>query len=675
MGVWTDQVSAHYRQVFSPPKVRVVGKRKPGAVPAHDHALHIDGHTDRSYYVYALIGAAMMDSAGVDDTIFDGLTLLDTLGASTHSRGSVYSALRAAGPACGHVVDWAMKSVTSSNVDVAIMRSDKASDILSVWQCAKATVVVDGALDAHLYDLFDRRWLLPKPTAPHVVSAVWQAVTGTTRPASDFDGVDALTRDDVLAFLRWGVDDATAWRRLRALLDRNKGGDDNTTVSDDASGWLDSLLVPDDPDPVPIGVPARQIVQKLSQMPGFGQQARDWGMTLASDLRDYAAGRIAWSDVDCGALLVGPPGCGKTTFAKAVALEADVQFLCTSYGDWEGSGSGSVYVVREMKKTFDSWRKAAKNGPIIAFMDELDSLGARGANGHNDSYWGAIINAFLAFADGAEPRDGIVLIGATNFLDRIDVALRRPGRFDRVIELAAPDIATLQGLIHHHLGVDDIHAARACRGMSPADIAQACRDARRTARRSHRDVTATDLIAVVDGMRPKRSGPDDWRVCVHEAGHALMAIALGFDLISVDADRCETAYRSRDNETAADIRNRIARALGGRAAEDVCLDSVSAGAVADLAQASEAARMMVAAFGMGNSLMSSQPDLRHEAEAKAIVDAAYAEAKRIVSDRKMDLTRIATALQTARYLDGSDVAKALDMDPRAELLALVAEDR
>lgn len=143
----------------------------------------------------------------------------------------------------------------------------------------------------------------------------------------------------------------------------------------------------------------------------------------------------------------------------------------------------------------------------------------------------------------------------------------------------------------------------------------------------------------------------------------------------VDADRCMAEVRGRDLETPAQLRDRLAYLFGGRAAEEVALDSVSSGAVADLAMASDLARGMVSGLGMGSSLLASKPDYRHDKEATSIIDAAYATAKRIVSDRRLDLTRIATDLQTARYLDGSDVAKALDMDPRAELLALVAEDR
>lgn len=161
--------------------------------------------------------------------------------------------------------------------------------------------------------------------------------------------------------------------------------------------------------------PVRQI-RKLSEMKGFGE-ARDWGLQLARDLTAYRQGEISWEDVDKGILLSGAPGTGKTTFAKALAQEVDAHFVSLSYTDLEDH-----YVIKVMCKKFEEWRKLALTKPVVVFFDEIDSFGTRGGNGHNDGYWSALINSLLDFLHGVHPRDGIVFIGATNFVGRVDPA-------------------------------------------------------------------------------------------------------------------------------------------------------------------------------------------------------------------------------------------------------------
>lgn len=677
---WLDRVQSHYRSIFAPPPVRVVSRKH--GLPPEMVGKPLSRSADGQHYVRAILGAAMLDCAGVTDAVLSGLSMLIVDRLAKDARLCVYCALRAT----GRDVSWG-GSLNDSVSDLSVMHSLSTSDILGNWQVSRATVCVGtrGDFGSMVHDVADRTWDVKAPNDHAVVAAAWQAVTGKVR---HFDrlAVDALNVADFDGILRFGAGDLDSLRRLTAML-RDRQGDDkpanqsqSAVAADDTS---DNVLAglgdsDDTPDPISIGDAAKEVVHKLSQMPGFGAAARDWGMQLASDLRDYAAGAISWQDVDCGCLLIGPPGCGKTTFARAVALEAGCQFVATSYSDWEGQMTGTSYIVKSMKKMFDGWRKkASQSNPLIVFVDEIDSMGVRGGNGHNNGYWDAVINSVLDFADGAIPRDGVVLMGATNFIDRVDPALRRPGRFDRVIELAAPDIDTLRGIIHHHMGVDDIHAARACRGMSPADIAQACRDARRTARRSRRQVTSADLIAVIDSRRPARPASELHRIALHEAGHALACIHFGIPLQYVDVDRMHTLHGYQGFLSASAILDLIVMALAGRAAEDARTDNPSVGAVSDLAWATELARKYHTQFGYGASGLVSTDDApwRFDSDVRKTLDDCYARARSILVDRRDDLTALVKALETRRYLDADEVKAAINYNPHAELLALVREDR
>jgi len=175
---------------------------------------------------------------------------------------------------------------------------------------------------------------------------------------------------------------------------------------------------------------------RLDELHGYGE-AKEWGLQLASDLKQWKAGSLKWSDVDRGLLVSGPPGVGKTIFAKALAATCDVNFVATSLSQWQAKGSLND-LLKAMRSDFQA---AEKEAPSIIFIDELDSVGSRDAfSGDYANYSVQVVNALLECLDGAASRDGVVVVGATNNPDKIDPALLRPGRLDRHMAIKLPSV-------------------------------------------------------------------------------------------------------------------------------------------------------------------------------------------------------------------------------------------
>ena len=414
------------------------------------------------------------------------------------------------------------------------------------------------------------------------------------------EDLGAMAASDLVLAVPAGATPAVAAERIRGLLRLQAQAADDARYGEEE---LDRLLGGGKGkavDAEPIAVPAARVVRKLSEMTGFGD-AGTWGLSLAADLRDHAAGKLSWSDVDRGILLSGPPGSGKTTFAAALALEAGVDLVPTTYSDWHGASAGDS-VNKSLQKLFQTWRdKAAKQGPFILLIDEIDSIGRRGGNGHSEGWFVTIINSWLAFLDGAISREGIIVVAATNHPDRVDPALLRAGRLDRHVDLPYPGIEAMRGVVRHHLGADAVvdeeelaTAARACRGMSPAQVEQVCREARRLARRIYRrSVAAQDVADVLAAQRMQhladpRALAADHRIAVHEAGHAVATMKHGGDAIrleSVDLDQRQASSTVSILLTRADVERRVVVLLAGMTAEEAVFGCHSNGAGADLAEA------------------------------------------------------------------------------------------
>ncbi len=325
-----------------------------------------------------------------------------------------------------------------------------------------------------------------------------------------------------------------------------------------------------------------------------------------------------------GVMLVGPPGTGKTLIAKAVAGEAGVPFLSVT-----GSDFMEMFVGVGASRVRDLFESARKMGKAIIFIDEIDSIGRkRGAGlggGHDERE--QTLNQMLAEMDGFEPTDGIVMMAATNRPDILDPALLRPGRFDRQVVVALPELEDRKKILAVHLKgkrtSDDVDVdliARGAPGMSGADLANLVNEAALFAVRRGRDqIDAGDfdsardrVILGIERLSVAQSPENLERTAYHEAGHALCAavqhnhdpvhkvtiiptgMALGVTMTLPTEDR-----HTLDK---AEAEARMVMAMGGRVAESLVFDEFSSGAANDLAQATSIARLMVTEWGMSSAV-------------------------------------------------------------------------
>jgi hypothetical protein len=252
----------------------------------------------------------------------------------------------------------------------------------------------------------------------------------------------------------------------------------------------------------------------LEHLFGLGE-ARKWGNQLAHDLRLYAEGQLAWSEVDKGVVLEGPPGCGKTLFAQALANSSQVSLVVASYAQWQGTRDGHLGdTLAAMKASFQEARKAA---PCILLIDEVDSLPDRGTlPAINKDYLVAVVNGLLEQLDGALGREGVVVVGACNNASFLDPALTRAGRLEKVIQIPFPDAPAIEGILRVHLKDDLVQAdlaevarAAAERRAVGADIELWCRNARRRARLERRVLEIADLAREIgDASSPSHARPD-----------------------------------------------------------------------------------------------------------------------------------------------------------------------
>jgi cell division protease FtsH len=395
--------------------------------------------------------------------------------------------------------------------------------------------------------------------------------------------------------------------------------------------------------------------------------ARKWGEALAQDLKDYIAGRLPWAEVDPGCVLHGPPGTGKTTFARALAATCGVPLVTTSFGQWQSADEGHLgTVTRAMTKAF---LEAAQNAPCIFFIDELDSIPARSGSGPHAQYWNVAVNHLLKLLDGIAQRPGVAIV--------------RAGRMDRKIGVSLPGLADLPQILKFHLKGDvgklgDLTSlAPLCIGMSGAEIERLVRDARRSARRAREQLSRDHLIAILEAPGARFDPELRARLAFHEAGHALAALRLGVstDITISIIPNGGTGGRMIMQESTAFltrpmVESRLVVLLAGRAAEDVALNSISSGAGgsedSDLARATDLAFNAVGTLGLssrdnlvwyGSSGLDSQRVYPGPVadEAKTMLRDAYERARQLMEGERDLLGAIATALLTKRALTHREI--------------------
>jgi len=397
-----------------------------------------------------------------------------------------------------------------------------------------------------------------------------------------------------------------------------------------------------------------------------------------SDIAEWRAGRRDWADCQTGILLSGPPGVGKTDFARTLAEAADITLVEAGPAKTIGAG----HLGDTLKLMQEMLAKAKRAAPSILLFDEFDAVGSRGDSDRYKGYRDGLIGAYLTLLDGAEGREGVFILAATNYPQNIDPALLRSGRFDLHLQLDRPDPQMLIDVLRWHLGEDLLGddltpLIPLAAHLTQADCARVVRNARAKARAAKRTLAISDLEDVLTTDTPF-SPTDRQRVAVHEAGHALTCYLLCNALperMMITPRGGHVLHRPEGALILAqDYRNELAVWLAGRAAEKVVLGTVSAGsgggAHSDLAIATRIAAIFETCTGLGSSgllwsappeqaynLLRTDPDLADRVTAH--LNEATDTAEALLRKHRKTLDALAAALLAQGYLGKEEVKRVL----------------
>jgi cell division protease FtsH len=411
-----------------------------------------------------------------------------------------------------------------------------------------------------------------------------------------------------------------------------------------------------------------------------------------------------------GVLLVGPPGTGKTLLARAIAGEANVPFFSIS-----GSDFVEMFVGVGASRVRDLFEQGKKNAPCIIFIDEIDAVGRhRGAGlggGHDERE--QTLNALLVEMDGFESNEGVILIAATNRPDVLDPALLRPGRFDRRVVVARPDVKGREEILRVHTrkvplndDVDLSVIARGTPGFSGADLANlvneaalwAARQGRKTVFMIDFEMSKDKVLMGVERKSMILSEEEKRNTAFHEAGHALVAaitpgtdplhkvtiiprgMALGLTM--------QLPIDDKHTYTKTYLEGTLTVLMGGRCAEEIFLGHITTGAGNDIERATDISRKMVCEWGMsslgplaygkkeeaiflGREIaqhrdFSEDTAIRIDQEVHRIVTTAYNNARGVLENNRDTLERIALALLDREVLDATELKLLMENKPLPE---------
>ena len=430
------------------------------------------------------------------------------------------------------------------------------------------------------------------------------------------------------------------------------------------------------------------------------EEAKEEVLELVEFLKNPPKFRRLGGRIPRGVLLVGPPGCGKTLLAKAIAGEAEVPFFSIS-----GSDFIEMFVGVGASRVRDLFRQAKENCPCIIFLDEVDAVGRRRAvDLHGASAEGAqTLNAILVEMDGFDTDDNVIVISATNRPDVLDPALLRPGRFDRQIVVDLPDMRGREAILRVHAKkyklADDVDLRQAARGtpsFSGADLEALLNEAALLAtRKDKKAVGMMDIEEARDKVRwgsQRRSrvmsGQDRKLTAYHEGGHALIAkllpeaeplhkvsiiphgMALGMTMSLPERDR----YYIQRKEILA----QLCVLLAGRVAEEIFCDDITSGAQNDLDRATDIARSMVCRWGMSERIgpvsyheieepsfwgnrggsarvCSESMSIKIDEEISRIIHEAHEHARTLITEHQAKLENLAQALLKYEVLYAKEV--------------------